>query len=113
MEIFTLKKIVSIIVLAALTLFVTACGDSNSTVRTHALTDVEKKLIGDWKGSNGRGTYIYLEVDNKIIAVNEDGNRDQLKVDGKSISAMTWKVQPRLSDDGKSLDWGNGTAWAR
>ena len=64
-------------------------------------------------GLVGRGAYNYLEMDNKIIAVNEDGNRDQLKVDGKSISALTWQVKPSLSDDGKSLDWGNGTAWTR
>lgn len=108
-----MEKSVSIIALAALTLFIAACGDSNTTAHTRALSDVEKKLIGDWKGSNGRGTQIYLEADNKIMAVNEDGNRDQLKVDGKSISALTWQVKPSLSDDGKSLDWGNGTAWTR
>lgn len=108
-----MEKSISIFALAVLTLVVTACGDSNSTAPPRALSDVEKMLIGDWKGSNGRGTQIYLEADNKIIAVNEDGNRDQLKVDGKSISALTWQVKPSLSDDGKSLDWGNGTAWTR
>ena len=106
-----MKKSISIFALAVLTLVVAACSDSKTS--THALSDVEKKLIGDWKGSNGRGAQIYLEADGKIIAVNEDGNRDQLKVDGKSISALTWQVKPSLSDDGKSLDWGNGSAWAR
>ena len=106
-----MKKNTLTIAVIVIALFFTACGDNKTTAP--ALSDVEKKLIGDWHGREGRGTQINLEADNKIIAVNEDGHRDQLKVEGKTISALTWPVTPSLSEDGKTLDWGNGTAWTR
>lgn len=86
---------------------------SDINAQTHALSEVEQKLIGEWKGNNGRRTYIILGADNVITAVNEDGARDQLKIEGKLIIPTLWNVQPNLSDDGKLLNWGNGTVWTR
>jgi hypothetical protein len=77
------------------------------------LSEWGEKLIGEWKGNNGRRAYIYYGPDNVVIAVNEDGQCDQLKIDGKLNIPMHWNVQPNLSDDGKLLNWGNGTVWTR
>lgn len=77
------------------------------------MSELGEKLIGEWKGNNGRRTYIILGADNVITAVNEDGARDQLKIEGKSIIPTQRNVQPALSDDGKLLNWGNGTVWTR
>ena len=94
---------------------ISTCHLNISDINTHtrALSEVEQKLIGEWKGNNGRRTYIILGADNVITAVNENGVRDQLKIEGKSIIPTRWNVQPNLSDDGKLLNWGNGTVWTR
>ena len=94
-----------------LALGLSACGESKTSAQ--GPSDMEKKLVGDWKASDGRGTQIYVGADNKIIVVNENGNKDQLMVDGKTIKAKSWPVTPSLSDDGKTLDWGNGSTWNR
>ena len=87
--------------------------DLHISAPPHVLSELGEKLIGEWKGNNGGRAYIYYGHDNVVIAVNEDGARDQLKIEGKSIIPMHWNVQPNLSDDGKLLNWGNGTVWTR
>lgn len=85
---------------------------STKPQKARILTELEKKLIGQWKTNDGEAASIFV-AHNEIIAVNEKGNEVQLKVEGASIDAKGWKLRPSLSDDGKVLNWGNGTAWTR
>jgi len=83
---------------------------SSDEIYIRSLSDIESQLIGIWKTNSGRFALITIS-DGEIVAVNEEGNKDQLKVEGSSIRAKNWNVQPSLSDDGMALSWGNGTEW--
>lgn len=85
----------------------------NAMSSHHGLSSMSKKLIGKWKGENGRNTYIFYGADNIITAMNEDGHCDQLNIKDELIIPTRWDVKPDLSNDGKLLNWGNGAVWTR
>jgi hypothetical protein len=84
---------------------------SDGTIWTR-LSGVEQTLVGNWQ-FNGERTYIHYGHGNTVIAVNENGARDQLTIEGSSIIPTRWNVQPHLSLDGRVIDWGNGHTWIR
>ena len=105
-----MRKKLSIISLVMLSLFFTACCDLNSTASEYALSDGDRKLLVNWKGSKKRAAQTNTEADNIIIVVNEDEHHNKFKADGKPISALPWPIRISLFEDSKTLGWSSGTA---
>jgi len=89
---------------------------SNSTdslIIKHEPSRYALSLTGEWQGSNKKSTYIFINQANEVTAMNEGGHCDILIIREKSITPTSWNVEPQLDANGKRLNWGNGTSWAR